>query len=333
MATVVNFNYPKFKYTIASTGQPGAGYKLFSYEEGTSTKKTTWTSLDKTAENSNPIILDSNGEADVWIDGNYKFVLAQPNDTDPPTSPVWTYDNIRSGEANGTSSSGDVVGDKPTNGSFEIDTDSDGVPDNWTIAAFTGGIIEIDSTSSTHGTNSLKFTSGGVNGAGSATTDEFYEVEANKEIGVRFSLISDDVDTLNKVEVYWYDTSQVFISSTAVYNEGAANPTTWTRKAYNAVSPSTARFAKIVVTGVDAASTTFSTTRFDNVELDTTYSGSPELPQLLGNAQVKAISYNAQTVDEDITIPGTVNASSAGPITISSGFTVTVGSGAVWTII
>src|SRR5512139_3307957 len=101
--TVVNFNYPKFKYTIPSTGQPGVGYKLFTYEEGTSTKKTTWTSLAKTAANANPVILDANGECDVWIDGNYKFVLAPPTDTDPPTSAVWTYDAVRS--VDGTASS------------------------------------------------------------------------------------------------------------------------------------------------------------------------------------------------------------------------------------
>lgn len=55
--------------------------------------------------------------------------------------------------------------------------------------------------------------------------------------------------------------------------------------------------------------------------------------QMLGQALVKAISYNAQTIGENITIPSTVNAMSVGDITIQNGFTVTVETGAVYKII
>lgn len=55
--------------------------------------------------------------------------------------------------------------------------------------------------------------------------------------------------------------------------------------------------------------------------------------QYLGTAATKAIMYNAQSIAEDITISGTYNALSAGPITIDSTYTVTVSSGAVWTIV
>lgn len=266
---VVNFTYPKFKYTIAATGQPGVGYKLFTYEEGTSTKKTTWTSLAKTGENTNPIILDANGEADVWIDGNYKFVLAPPTDTDPPTSPVWTYDAIRSTDGGSTVTSGTAT---PTNGSFETDTDADTVPDNWTAAALSGGTVAIDSTTSTHGTNSLKFTSSG-SGGGSISTDEYYEVEAGKDVGIRFSIISANADTHNTVEAYWYNSSKVFISAAAVYDDAATNPTSWTRYYLSGSAPATAKFVRLVITGVAADSTTHSSTNFDNIELDTTYTG------------------------------------------------------------
>lgn len=45
------------------------------------------------------------------------------------------------------------------------------------------------------------------------------------------------------------------------------------------------------------------------------------------------IRMNPQTVNEDLTIPATVNALSAGPtVTIASGKTVTITAGAVWTI-
>ena len=55
--------------------------------------------------------------------------------------------------------------------------------------------------------------------------------------------------------------------------------------------------------------------------------------QLLGNAVVKAIAYNAQTINENITIPSTYNAMSAGPITIADTYVVTLEDGANWVII
>lgn len=42
---------------------------------------------------------------------------------------------------------------------------------------------------------------------------------------------------------------------------------------------------------------------------------------------------NDQSVDTDFTLTGTLNAMSAGPITIASGVTVTVSSGATWTVV
>lgn len=54
--------------------------------------------------------------------------------------------------------------------------------------------------------------------------------------------------------------------------------------------------------------------------------------QLLGSAAVKGIAYNAQTIAENVAIPTVTNAYSAGPITISDGYTVTIADGSVWTI-
>ena len=45
------------------------------------------------------------------------------------------------------------------------------------------------------------------------------------------------------------------------------------------------------------------------------------------------IRTNLKTIDENITFAGTENGSTVGPITISSGYTVTVTSGSTWTII
>jgi hypothetical protein len=55
--------------------------------------------------------------------------------------------------------------------------------------------------------------------------------------------------------------------------------------------------------------------------------------QFEGSAANKAIFWNAQSIAENITITGTHNAGSIGPITIDSGFTVTIDSGARWVVI
>lgn len=79
-----------------NTGAPAAGLQLFTYLAGTSTKQSTWTDSTQTTQNSNPIPLDALGGANVWGDPTlaYKFVWAPANDTDPPTSPIRTVDNL-----------------------------------------------------------------------------------------------------------------------------------------------------------------------------------------------------------------------------------------------
>ena len=64
-----------------ANGEPLVGGKLYSYEAGTSTPLNTFTDQGEGTANDNPIILDSSGEADVWIsERSYKFVLADAND-------------------------------------------------------------------------------------------------------------------------------------------------------------------------------------------------------------------------------------------------------------
>jgi len=55
--------------------------------------------------------------------------------------------------------------------------------------------------------------------------------------------------------------------------------------------------------------------------------------QMLGNALIKAISYNSQTIGENLTVAAGTNAMSAGPITVNDGYSVTVSDGAVWSIV
>lgn len=83
---------------LNASGVPYSGAKLFYYAAGSSTKQTTYTTSAGNVANSNPIILDSAGRTPygVWFTEGltYKEVLAPANDTDPPTSPIFTEDGI-----------------------------------------------------------------------------------------------------------------------------------------------------------------------------------------------------------------------------------------------
>lgn len=80
-----------------STGAPASGFKIFTYAAGTTTKLATYTDSTGGTPNANPIIADTLGECDIWIPASvsYKFVFSPPTDTDPPTNPIWTRDNIQ----------------------------------------------------------------------------------------------------------------------------------------------------------------------------------------------------------------------------------------------
>jgi hypothetical protein len=69
---------------------PLAGGKLYSYVAGTSTPAATYTDYDGLTPNSNPVELDANGEANVWIgSGIYKFILTDADDVQQ-----WSIDNV-----------------------------------------------------------------------------------------------------------------------------------------------------------------------------------------------------------------------------------------------
>lgn len=83
----------------ANNGSLLAGGLLFTYSGGTTSKLATYTDSTGGTPNTNPIVLNARGETPfgVWMTAtvNYKFVLSPPGDTDPPTNPIWTADNIQ----------------------------------------------------------------------------------------------------------------------------------------------------------------------------------------------------------------------------------------------
>lgn len=87
------------QHFVDSNGNALTGGLLFTYVAGTTTKQTTFTDSTGNTANTNPVVLNSRGEANVWMaqGQTYKFVLAPSTDTDPPSNPIWTVDNLQPG--------------------------------------------------------------------------------------------------------------------------------------------------------------------------------------------------------------------------------------------
>jgi len=72
-------------------GTVASGGKVYTYEAGTSTPKTSYTDSTGTVANTNPAILNAKGECDLWMSGLYKVNVLQSDDVQITGYPV---DNI-----------------------------------------------------------------------------------------------------------------------------------------------------------------------------------------------------------------------------------------------
>lgn len=89
---------------VDNNGNALVGGKLFIYLAGTTTKTTSYTDSGGGTPQSNPVLMNARGEPEgsggqslgIWLASGVavKMVLAPANDTDPPTNPFWTLDQI-----------------------------------------------------------------------------------------------------------------------------------------------------------------------------------------------------------------------------------------------
>ena len=87
-------------FFIPGTNTPGAGVQLFLYAAGSTAKQIAYTDSAGVGVWANPIVLDAGGNLPggngIWFPAGktYKAVWAPANDTDPPSSPYRTLDNL-----------------------------------------------------------------------------------------------------------------------------------------------------------------------------------------------------------------------------------------------
>ena len=93
MATLSPYTFTQY---FDNNGEPLSGGLLYSYEAGTTTPKATYTDETESTANANPVVLDANGRADVWLGaGDYKLELRTSADV-----LIKTVDNV-SGQSTG----------------------------------------------------------------------------------------------------------------------------------------------------------------------------------------------------------------------------------------
>lgn len=296
---------------FSDAGVPLVGGKVYTYAAGTSTPLATFQDSTGLVSNTNPIILDSRGEANIWLSPSlaYKFVLKDSND-----STIWTVDNINIGInfANVIITGGTING-------VTIGNITPG-PATFTTLNASGNITfngsgQMQIPAGTTANRSATPASGMIRY--NTTTNQY---EGNKAVaGQPISSIT-SVGTL------------ATLTTSAPHGLSTGNYVT-----ISGVSPSNYNSSYVItVTGP----TTFQYTMVSSPGGSATVLGS-YIAQLwaqigggaTGGGDDQIFVENGQTVTTSYTIPTGKNAMSTGVVTINSGVTVTVPSGSRWVII
>lgn len=158
---------PIMQFTDAA-GVPLSGGKLYTYSAGTTTPLATYTDSSGATPNTNPVILNSRGEAPVWLGAAaYKFKLTDANDVE-----LWTVDYI----------SAPTSGVSPIlSGNVTIDSDTPGVALKITQTG-TGAVLRVQDSADPDATPFIIDNAGNV-GVGTATPTAPLDVTGAAKLG------------------------------------------------------------------------------------------------------------------------------------------------------
>lgn len=156
------------------------------------------------------------------------------------------------------------------NGSFESDSDNDGIPDGWTFTAYQGGTLLLLGPSGTaHGIKAARITNpggGGANGGGYLESD-FIEASPRQYYQFDWELLCSVANAHTIVQVAFYNSSQSLLSSAIIHSDATNNPiSVYTHQFGGALAPSGTRYLKVRFIGGFAGSAA-SVTTFDNTSI------------------------------------------------------------------
>lgn len=153
-----------------ANGNPLAGGKLYTYAAGTTTLLATYIDSTGTTSNANPIILDSRGEANVWLipGTSYKFKLTDANDVQ-----IWVVDEISVPASAGTVTSLSVVSANGFAGTVANPTTTPAITLSTTVTGLLkgNGTAISAATANTDYQSPITLTTTGTSGAATFTSN------------------------------------------------------------------------------------------------------------------------------------------------------------------
>jgi len=220
---------PKMQFTTAA-GVPLSGGKVYTYVAGTTTPQATFTDYTGATPNTNPVILNSRGEANIWLGGAlYKFILTDTNDVE-----IWTVDYISAP----TSAVSPVL-----SGNVTIDSDTPG-PALKITQTGTGPVLRVQDSADPDATPFIIDNAGNV-GIGTATPTAQLEATGAAKLG-SLTLTSAPLPvasggtgqatlTANNVLIGAGTSSVAFVAPGTNGNVLASNGTSWVSQTLAAV--------------------------------------------------------------------------------------------------
>lgn len=154
------------------------------------------------------------------------------------------------------------------NGSFESDDAG------WTITDYSGGSHAFSTSTRHHGAKSLALTSTVLaNGGGDALSNEFIPVGGSEGLGWAAHVSASVANVSARMSVVWYDAAQSQISEVN-FVDLTNTPSSRVEYSGAVTAPSTARFAKLRVTGgVPGAGSSTGTIFWDGVQFGISHGG------------------------------------------------------------
>jgi len=156
------------------------------------------------------------------------------------------------------------------NGSAEVDSDSNGVPDNWEYGDYPGGTGGIDTSTPAHGAAAFYCTHpGGAGNGGRYWESDYVAISEDISPLLLLFLWATAAGIKVIVRLKYYDKAKSYLSSEDIYSS-TSNPTARTPFALFGIPPANARYAKIIMIGGYTDTDVAGTVYFDGLQFDAT---------------------------------------------------------------
>lgn len=185
---------------IDAAGVPLAGGKVYTYIAGTTLAQATYTDYTGAVSNTNPVILDARGEANIWLgEATYKFKLTDADDVE-----IWTVDYI----AAPTTALSPVL-----SGNVTISTDSSG-PALKITQTGTGPALRVQDSVDPDATPFI-ITSSGYVGIGTISPGEKLTIDDNGKIELADNGVPRTIISANATEsIFSAESTRSFVIKT-----------------------------------------------------------------------------------------------------------------------